>query len=307
MTTLHLGGAEVIASDAPRRSQSELYAMAFLTRYRVQKTRETYEIALRQWFQFCRENGTDPLEASRMHIELFARQLELTGRQVATIAGKLNALSSFYKYAAIDGVIDHNPMIHVARPIVPRVSTTLGLSRPEFADVILAMDGRPSRDQAVVLLLGYNGLRNSEVCGIDIEHVDRYQGQSIIRITRKGGKQQIVPLFPKTAWHVELTTGDRTEGPLFLAADGVSRIDRRAVGRIVARAARDAGITKRITPHSLRHTFVTMSLDAGASERDVASSVGHADTRLVAYYDRSRDAIHRNTTNLVAAYIEGAL
>lgn len=307
MTAIHLPGGEVITTDQPPRPQSDLYAMAFLTRYRVKKTRDTYEVALRQWFQFCRENGIDPLEAQRMHIELFARQLELTGRQVATIAGKLNVLSSFYKYAAIDGLIDHNPMIHVARPRVPRVSTTLGLSRPEFADLIRAIEGRPSRDQAVVLLLGYNGLRNAEVCGINIEDIDRYQGQTIVRITRKGGKQQIVPLFPKTAWQVELTMGDRTAGPLFTGHDGTGRIDRRAVGRIVGRAARTAGITKRITPHSLRHAFVTMSLDAGASERDVAASVGHADTRLVSYYDRSRDSIHRNTTNVVAAYIEGAL
>lgn len=307
MSALHLSGAQLMPSDQRPRSQAELFAMAFLTRYRVAKTRDTYEVGLRQWFRFCRDNGVDPLDATRMHIELFARQLELTGRQVATIAGKLNVLSSFYKYAAIDGIIDSNPMIHVARPKVPRVSTTLGLSRPEFADLIAAMEGRSSRDQAVVLLLGYNGMRNSEVCGIDVEDVDRYQGQMIVRILRKGGKHQIIPLFPKTAWQVELTIAGRTSGPLLLNAKGDQRIDRRGVGRIVARAARDAGITKRITPHSLRHAFVTMSLDAGASERDVAASVGHQDTRLVPYYDRSRDSIHRNTTNLVASYIEGAL
>jgi integrase/recombinase XerD len=307
MNELHLTDAELVTADQTRINRAELFAMAFLTRYRVVHTRETYEIALRQFFGFCRENGIEPLEANRMHIELFARQLELTGRQVATIAGKLNVLSSFFKYACIDGLIEHNPMVHVSRPKIQRVSTTLGLTRPEFADLIRALEGRPPRDQALVLLLGYNGMRISEALGIDIEHLDRYQGQQIVRILRKGGKHQLVPLAPRTAWQVELTVAHRTEGPLLLNAAGTARMDRRAAARIVAHTARDARITKRITPHSLRHSYVTMSLDVGASERDVAASVGHSDTRLVAYYDRARDAIHRNTTHQVAGYIEGAL
>jgi integrase len=66
-------------------------------------------------------------------------------------------------------------------------------------------------------------------------------------------------------------------------------------------------VTKRITPHSLRHTFVTMALDAGQAERDIAISTGHSDTRMVAYYDRGRDNISRNSTHAVAAWIEGAV
>ncbi len=68
-----------------------------------------------------------------------------------------------------------------------------------------------------------------------------------------------------------------------------------------------AGITKRITPHSLRHTFVTMALDAGQAERDIAISTGHCDTRMVAYYDRGRENISRNSTHAVSAWVEGAI
>lgn len=306
MTELLLGGELVPAGAAQHRSRAETHALSFLMRYRVEHTRKSYEIALRQWFTFCDLANVDPLEASRTHIELFARELELTGRQVSTVAGKLNALAGFYRYAKIDGLIDRNPMDHVARPKIQRTSTTLGLSRTEFADVIRASESHPSRDQAVICLLGYNGMRVSEVCGIDIEDLDRYQGQRIVRILRKGGKYQHVPLAPRTAWQVEQTMGDRTAGPLLLSVNG-DRLDRRAAGRIVDRVVRDAGIRKRITPHSFRHTYVTLSLDAGASERDVAASVGHADTRLVPYYDRARDSIARNTTWQVASFVEGAL
>ena len=110
----------------------------------------------------------------------------------------------------------------------------------------------------------------------------------------------------RTAWAVSTAIGDRTAGPLLLTRNG-TQLDRRGAARIVARVARDAGITKRITPHSLRHTFVTMALDAGQAERDIAISTGHSDTRMVAYYDRGRDNISRNSTHAVSAWIEGAI
>lgn len=66
------------------------------------------------------------------------------------------------------------------------------------------------------------------------------------------------------------------------------------------------GIDKRITPHSLRHTFITLALDAGASVRDVQHSVGHRDARQVAYYDRNRASLPRNSTHIVSAYVEGS-
>ena len=93
---------------------------------------------------------------------------------------------------------------------------------------------------------------------------------------------------------------------LLLTRNG-ARVDRRGAARIVARVVRAAGVAKRITPHALRHTFLTMALDAGQAERDIAISTGHSDTRMVAYYDRGRDNISRNSTHAVAAWIEGAI
>ena len=299
--------ADLVAPDAfSRRSRAEMHAMAFLARYRVEHTRRSYEIALRQWFGWCEQYDLDPLEAERKHIEVFARELEATGRRVSTVATKLNALAGFFKYAWIDGLIPANPMVHVVRPSIQRTSTTLGLTRTEFADVLKVAAETPARDHAIILLLGFNGLRVSEVCGIDIGDLDRWQGQRTVNITRKGGKRQTIPLAPRTAWQVELCQGDRHTGPLFLDHTGARRIDRRAIGRIVDRVIRDAGIRKRITPHSFRHTFVTMALDSGQKERDIAASTGHADSRMVSYYDRGRDSIARNATHAVAAWVEGA-
>lgn len=302
----NLTGAELVTSKQYHlRDRSELHALAFLSGYRVEHTRAGYETALRQWFGFCKEHGVEPLEAKRWHIEIFARELEATGRKISTVGGKLNVLAGYYRIAVVDGLIDEDPMAHVKRPAIQRVSSTHGLTRTEFADFLAIAEGRPARDHAIVCLLGLNGMRVSEVCGIDIDDLGRYKGQRTVWILRKGGKRQQVPMAPRTTWQVELAQGDRISGPLFLSVGG-GRIDRRAVGRIVARVALEAGIRKRITPHSLRHTFVTLALDANVPERDIALSTGHADTRMVSYYDRGREAIGRNATHAVAAWVEGA-
>lgn len=307
MTEIIVTNVELVAPGGfSHRARAEEHAMAFLSRYRVEHTRRSYEIALRQFFGWCEEHNLDPLDARRKHIELFARELELTGRQVSTVATKLNALAGFFKYAWVDGLIESNPMLHVVRPAIQRTSTTNGLTRTEFADLLKIAGAEPARDHAIICLLGLNGMRVSEVCGIDIEDLDRFQGQRTVAITRKGGKRQIIPLAPRTAWQVELTEGDRTSGPLFLDHTGEARLDRRAIGRIIDRVVRQTDIRKRITPHSLRHTFVTMALDSGQKERDIAISTGHADSRMVAYYDRNRDSVARNATHAVAAWVEGA-
>lgn len=72
------------------------------------------------------------------------------------------------------------------------------------------------------------------------------------------------------------------------------------------RIARVAGIEKRITPHSLRHTFTTLALNAGVPARDVANSRGDSDLRQVSYYDRDKDSLSRNATHMVAAFVDGS-
>ena len=98
-------------------------------------------------------------------------------------------------------------------------------------------------------------------------------------ITRKGGKVVTIPLAPRTARAIDLAIGDRTEGSVFLAADG-RRLDRHGAGRIVRKSARRAGIAKAVTPHTLRHAFITAAaLDAGVPLRDVQEAASHADPR----------------------------
>ena len=98
--------------------------------------------------------------------------------------------------------------------------------------------------------------------------------------------------------------GERRDGPVFLAADG-RRLDRHGAGRIVRRAARQAGITKEVSPHTLRHAFIT-AVDAGVPLRDVQEAASHSDPRTTMRYDRARGSLDRHATYIVAAYIAGA-
>jgi integrase len=132
-----------------------------------------------------------------------------------------------------------------------------------------------------------------------------YQNTYAWFMTLSGGKVVTVPLAPRTARAIDLAIGERSEGPVFLAADG-GRLDRHGAGRMVRRVARRAGITKPVGPHTLRHAFITAALDAGVSLRDVQEAASHADPRTTMRYDRARGSLDRHATYIVAAYVAGA-
>ena len=125
------------------------------------------------------------------------------------------------------------------------------------------------------------------------------------KAVRDAKKVVTIPLAPRTARAIDLAIGERTGGPMFLAADG-RRLDRHGAGRIVRKTARRAGIGKTVTPHTLRHAFITAALDAGVPLRDVQEAASHADPRTTIRYDRARGSLDRHATYIVAAYIAGA-
>jgi site-specific recombinase XerD len=102
----------------------------------------------------------------------------------------------------------------------------------------------------------------------DITDLGVDRGHRTLRIVRKGGKRVTIPLAPRTARAVDLYVGERAGGPILIGATG-DRLSRHAADRTVKRLARRAGVIKRISPHSLRHLFITAALDAGVPLRDV--------------------------------------
>ena len=165
---------------------------------------------------------------------------------------RLSTIAGFYKYAVEEELLDHSPAAHVRRPRVDYESHAAALDRNELGALLVAAGLGPPPEHALISLLALNGLRISEATGADIEHLGLERGHRTLTITRKGGKVVTIPLAPRTARAIDLAIGERTGGPVFLAADG-RRLDRHGAGRIVRRTARRAGIGKVVTPHTLRH------------------------------------------------------
>lgn len=300
-----MSDATTVVPTAPP-SSAERAAQGFLARYRNLSTRDGYRTVLRQWFAFCYGWGIDPLAAKRAEIEIWARTLEeRQGLKLSTVGGKLNVLAAFYRFAVIDDLIAKSPMLDVFRPSIQRESTTNGLDHFELAAILKAAEkSTDARAHALVCILGLNGLRISAALGLDVDSVRLLRWQHVVTFELKGGGEWTVPLAPRTLLAVKDLIGDRTEGPIFRTRTG-RRLLRQSAHRLITRTALEAGITKRISPHSFRHAFVTNSLDGGANPRDVMNSTGHRDPRMIPYYDRNRNSIEHNTTWIVATRVAG--
>ena len=128
-----------------------------------------------------------------------------------------------------------------------------------------------------------NGLRVTEALSRDVEHLAYNEGHRVLRIERKGGKRATTPLAPPVVRALDAYVGERTSGPIFTTSTG-QRMTRSAAYRVLQRLARKAEIpaAAEISPHSARHAFATLALDAGVPLRDVQDAMGHADPRTTA-------------------------
>ncbi|HEV2071794.1 MAG TPA: tyrosine-type recombinase/integrase, partial [Acidimicrobiales bacterium] len=268
--------ALVLAEDPDDRAEA-MAVRGFLAGY-AGATRTSYATDLRIFATWCRQADLNLLTVKRSHLELFGRWMEVTGRMRSTVARRLSTLASFYRYCEQEQLVDRNPALNVRRPKVDYESRTLGLDRNELGAFLVQAGLGSPRDHALASLLALNGLRISEALGADVEDLDFERGHRTLKNLRKGGKRAIIPLAPRTSRVLDPYLDERTTGPIFLGAKG-GRMDRNAADRMVKRLARRAGITKRISPHSLRHSFITAALDAGVPLRDVQEAASHADPR----------------------------
>ncbi|MGH7388857.1 MAG: tyrosine-type recombinase/integrase [Candidatus Rokuibacteriota bacterium] len=206
-------------------------------------------------------------------VRAWLARLHARGLDPVSVARKLAALRSWLRFCVRRGLLPRNPALDVRGP---RLGRKLVSFLP-IDEAMTLMDGGDAtdRDRAVLELLYATGLRVSELTGLDLDDVDG--GERTARVLGKGRKERIVPYGARAAaaLSVWLATRGGAPGPLFLGRRG-RRLGVRAVFGLVRARARAAGIARRVGPHTLRHSFATHLLDAGADLRMIQELLGHS-------------------------------
>jgi integrase/recombinase XerD len=290
----------------------ERLAVAFLLGYPPHSAR-AYLGDLKAWGTWCTLAGVHPFDARRHHVDAWIRMLATspltrTAKPMAasSIARRLSAISAFYDYGIGVEVLAFSPVANVRRPKVSENSTTVGLSAAELVALLDVADAHSPRSGALVSLLAYNGIRIAEALGADVADYTYQQGHRVLRIIRKGGTTATEPLAPPTVRALDTYLDARaTPGPIFLDSAGTGRLPYTTAFEQIRRLARTAAIPAwaSVSPHSLRHGFVTESLAAGVPLQDVQDAAGHADPRTTRRYDRSRHNLDRHPTYVLAAHL----
>lgn len=252
------------------------------------------------------------------------------GAAASSVTRRLSALSSFYRFAAAHDLTDGNPVHGVRRSAVdPDRTRTVGLIRDDARTLVAAAaaDADPSpqaaRSAALVRLLLHNGLRVDELVRADVTDLGTRSGTGaaggrashrVLGIVRKGGRATTVALAPATVEVLEAYLQQRAAaagvdrarlaGPLLATRIG-GRLTQKAVWELIRRLARAGEIDTwaELSPHSLRHTAITLPLDAGAAIRDVQDFAGHRDPRTTRRYDHTRDSLERSAAYTVAGWL----
>jgi integrase/recombinase XerC len=277
---------------------------AFLRHLEVEKhasphTVRAYRSDLAHWARFMAGSGREGalVDATTRDVRAWLAALHGRGLDPVSITRKLAAVRSLYRFLARRGIVRRNPGREVRAPRPARKLVTF-LPTQEANAVVdargLGGDAR-ERDVAVLEMLYATGLRVSELAGLDLDALDR--DARTVRVLGKGSKERIVPYGVPAARALDAYLGRRAtvRGPVFVNQRG-GRLTSRSIHTIVRRAARAAGVTRRVSPHTLRHTFATHLLDRGADLRVIQELLGHSRLSTTQRYT------HVSTAQLLKTY-----
>lgn len=230
-------------------------------------------------------------EASSEDVARYLGQRFRAGISARSSARLLSSLRKFYRYLAREGMIEVDPCTGIESPYLGR-SLPETLSEAEVEVLLHAPDPTQPlglRDRCLLEVLYATGMRVSELVGLKSNQVDRKLG--VARIFGKGGKERLVPLGEEAlAWLEEylaksrpLLLGTVQSGFLFVTRRG-GPMTRQAFWYLIKRYARQAGIVKSISPHTLRHAFATHLINHGANLRAVQMLLGHSSLSTTQIY-----------------------
>lgn len=300
---------DAAVSNTTRIKQLTFDFLAYLELERglSRNTLGAYQSDLAQFGTFLVHRGVSPLEVHHGELAAFLSELAAGGDDrppvaAATLQRKAACLRSFYRHLRREGLITHDPTADLRGPPktkrLPKV-----LSREEIAKLLEQPKGTEPlalRDRGLLELMYACGLRVSESIALDVGDVDLEEG--MLRARGKGSKERIVPVGRRAVAALDLYSrrgrpqlvGAGVERSLFVNHRGAG-LTRQGVYKIIQSYARTAGLSQRMTPHTLRHTFATHLLAGGCDLRSLQEMLGHADLATTQIYthlsaERLKDA-----------------
>ena len=278
-------------------------------------TCRAYERDLEEFENFLKSSGmslstAQDIEMGKVDRLAIRRYLSFLHRRnkKSSIARKISTLRSFFKYMVREQLATSNPAKSVSTPKVEKpLPTTLTVDEafrlmerpknPSEKSISDTAKNKRLRDGAILELLYSSGLRVGELVGLNLNRLDLDLG--IVKVMGKGRKERIVPVGSKAVealkTYLEKRAVEGGEEPLFVNSRG-GRLTARSVGRLVKKYTKSSGIFRKVSPHSLRHTFATHLLDAGADIREIQEMLGHASLSTTQRY------IHLSMGKLMEVY-----
>lgn len=257
-------------------------ARDWLSGYHLATTKRAYERDIDTFFAWCDKEGVPVLKARRKDLNRYVGHLHK--RPNATSCRMLASVSSFYSYAMREheDVVTRHPLERITRPPVSGVSLTPFLDADELRRLLRAADAS-AQDAALVRLLAYTGARVGETCRASTSDLRVVLGSHKLKVTRKGGKDALLPVPPEAMRALRRHLDGRT-GPLFLN----SRDERMTPHQVAYRVkvlAEKAGLGDRqLTPHGLRHTAATLAMLECRDLRAVQEMLGHRQIATTSRY-----------------------
>ena len=266
-------------------------------------TRVAYQYDLQKFKEFLiRHLGTEPV-VGRVETGAIKEYLAfLQGRRSyksTTLSRTIASIRVFFEYCVQMKYLDASPATYVHNPKLPK-KLPIFLIESELRKLLAAPDPcnvAGARDYAILVILGFTGMRRQELVGLDLKSIDLER--KTVKVTGKGSKERLIPLNPFVVETLNkwLEVRPATSDP---EAVFLSRLGRRLTGRsihnIVCKYVKKAGLVKdRISPHKLRHTFATLLHLNDVDILEIRSLLGHASITSTQIYT------HTNTTKLRSA------